>query len=468
VIKIRQKNKISITRSVFLLALISLSGLILLGCNLINPEQYDGETISLKSSDNEITIITPENITYTEPMSGYYPATYGFENDEDGSDPEGWILSENPPNYEIEVVSEKQGHKKVVHLYDNENAWHSMNHYPDGDPTTGTIELWVLGVDVTDYRFDIGLWDTAVRRGFVVIIADDKWQYFDNGYHDVSNVGIPQDNTWHHLRIDFRCAGAPTYEGLSMASFKIIVDGIESGEMPFHDPDANHLERLSSGTDAVPNSEWWVDAVGFSWDPNYNIGDNLNEGLLLSFDKHTTLNWIGYSLDGLANKTIMGNTTIPMLADGSYSILVFGNDSLGTIYASNLRHFTIDTIPPEISIISPTTGQEFSSPPSFTLSITEENVASTWYTLNGGPTIPFTGESGAIDSTAWNALANGNVTIRFYVRDMANREDFDEVEVIKESQEIPTEIPGYNLILLIGVSCIIIVFITKKKFKFKN
>jgi len=26
----------------------------------------------------DITIITPENKTYTESMSGYYPATYGF------------------------------------------------------------------------------------------------------------------------------------------------------------------------------------------------------------------------------------------------------------------------------------------------------------------------------------------------------------------------------------------------------
>jgi len=299
---------------------------------------------------NYIEILTPENKTYSAPMSGYYPATYGFENDDDGSDPEGWILSENPPNFEIEVVSEKQGHKKVVHIYDNENAWRSMNHYPDGNPTIGTIELWVFGVDVTDYRFDIGLWDTTMRRGFVVIIADDKWQYWDAGYHDVSNVGIPQDNTWHHLRIDFRCAGAPAYEGLSMASYKIIVDGIESGEIPFWEA-ANHLERLSIGTDAAPNSEWWVDAIGMSWDPNYNIGDNFNEGLLLSFDNNPRLDWMSYSLDGLANKTILGNTTLPLPANGAHNIQVFGNDSLGAMYASNLRHFTLDL--PMINIITP-------------------------------------------------------------------------------------------------------------------
>ena len=45
------------------------------------------EETSPRSSANEITITTPENITYTEPMSGYYPALYGFENDFDGNNP---------------------------------------------------------------------------------------------------------------------------------------------------------------------------------------------------------------------------------------------------------------------------------------------------------------------------------------------------------------------------------------------
>ena len=40
------------------------------------------------ASAGEITIVTPENKTYTEPNSGYFPATYGFENDLDGTIPD--------------------------------------------------------------------------------------------------------------------------------------------------------------------------------------------------------------------------------------------------------------------------------------------------------------------------------------------------------------------------------------------
>jgi len=52
------------------------------------------EKIALpKSSDGEITIMTPENKTYTQADSGYYPATYGFENDIEGSIPKEWVFS---------------------------------------------------------------------------------------------------------------------------------------------------------------------------------------------------------------------------------------------------------------------------------------------------------------------------------------------------------------------------------------
>ena len=96
---------------------------------------------------------------------------------------------------------------------------------------------------------------------------------------------------------------------------------------------------------------FYVDAIGYSWDPDYNIGDNLKEGLLLSFENNTRLDWIGYSLDGQANKTILGNTTIPMPEAGLHSIQVFGNDSLGTIYESEVRYFSIGREATEIPIV---------------------------------------------------------------------------------------------------------------------
>jgi hypothetical protein len=64
-------------------------------------------------------------------------------------------------------------------------------------------------------------------------------------------------------------------------------------------------------------------------------------------------NWTGYRLDDMANVTITGNITIPNLPDGSHHITVYANDSAGNMGASSTVHFSVDTTPPAITIISP-------------------------------------------------------------------------------------------------------------------
>ncbi|MFX1343458.1 MAG: hypothetical protein ACFFAI_00005, partial [Promethearchaeota archaeon] len=50
--------------------------------------------LNLKLSAQDINITTPENNTYTKPMSGYFPASYGFENDIVGENPQNWVTDE--------------------------------------------------------------------------------------------------------------------------------------------------------------------------------------------------------------------------------------------------------------------------------------------------------------------------------------------------------------------------------------
>jgi len=63
--------------------------------------------------------------------------------------------------------------------------------------------------------------------------------------------------------------------------------------------------------------------------------------------------WIGFRLDGNAVETIGGNTSIVQLEGGTHRITVFANDSAGNIGSSGTVYFTIDTVPPEIAILSP-------------------------------------------------------------------------------------------------------------------
>ena len=189
------------------------------------------------------------------------------------------------------------------------------------------------------------------------------------------------------------------------------------------------------GSAAVGNYNFYIDGVGYSWDPYYQIGDNLNEGLLLNFNSEITLNWTGYSFDGQQIRTILGNSTILFPGDGLHNIQVYGNDSLGMDYESDIRYFSVDTTPPIITINSPTLDQITGNlAPDFSLTIIESNLNTTWYTLDEGITnTTFTGMTGTIDQSEWDKKGNGSVIIRFYANDTGGLMDINEISVIKDT-----------------------------------
>jgi hypothetical protein len=74
----------------------------------------------------------------------------------------------------------------------------------------------------------------------------------------------------------------------------------------------------------------------------------------LNFTVSELTSWMGYSLDEQANNTIVGNTTLMGLLDGSHSVVVYANDTVGNMGASSTVYFTVDTTPPNITDVSQT------------------------------------------------------------------------------------------------------------------
>jgi hypothetical protein len=62
--------------------------------------------------------------------------------------------------------------------------------------------------------------------------------------------------------------------------------------------------------------------------------------LPLNFTTDEPTSWMGYSLDGQANVTITGNTTLTGLSDGIHSLIVYSKDAAGNTGASETIHFT--------------------------------------------------------------------------------------------------------------------------------
>jgi hypothetical protein len=63
--------------------------------------------------------------------------------------------------------------------------------------------------------------------------------------------------------------------------------------------------------------------------------------------------WMGYCLDEQDIVTVSGNTMITDLSDGTHSLTVYANDSVGNMGQSKTVCFTIDTRPPVIMLFSP-------------------------------------------------------------------------------------------------------------------
>jgi len=61
--------------------------------------------------------------------------------------------------------------------------------------------------------------------------------------------------------------------------------------------------------------------------------------LLFTVDERTA--WMGYSLNRLENVTVAGNTTLASLTNGSYSVIVYANDTSGNVGFSEEVYFTV-------------------------------------------------------------------------------------------------------------------------------
>lgn len=123
----------------------------------------------------------------------------------------------------------------------------------------------------------------------------------------------------------------------------------------------------------------------------------------------------------------------------------------------------IDEIAPIILINSPTINEIFGQySPAFDLTIIEDNLDVTWYTLDDGITnVTFTGLTGTINQTLWEYLPAGHVTIVFYAKDLNENIGSKAVTIVKEIEEIS----GYYLILFIGIIGVSSTLILNKKLK---
>ena len=130
-----------------------------------------------------------------------------------------------------------------------------------------------------------------------------------------------------------------------------------------------------------------------------------------------------------------------------------------------------DNIAPVITLIFPLPDSIFGLvAPNYSISINELNLDTIWYTLDGGGTnYTITSLTGTFNQIAWEALSEGNVTIRFYANDSAGNISFIDVEVIIEISEDRDDLPiisfGNYYILFMFLTILSFIILEKHKKK---
>jgi hypothetical protein len=294
-----------------------------------------------KSSENSIKLLTPKNVTYNKAMYGYYPGSNSFEQDLEGEAP-SWFDIVDTDGGSVEVISSLDDHYKVMELHDSTvDDCVNVTKALGAKPLFGTIEYW-MRTDDANKTFSFNL---VGGVDFVNLISIRTWssklQFFNGTWNNITSI---QDDTWVNIRIDFD-GSILGFQGLIQYTWRISVDGITYGDFLYLN-DRGFTQYIKYYTDCTfgqSDYSYYIDAIGFSWNTYYSVGNNINPGLFLNFEAPSNLTWIGYSFDGNSNITILGPYVIPFPnGNGIHSVQIFGNDSENNVYQSEKRYFTVD------------------------------------------------------------------------------------------------------------------------------
>jgi parallel beta-helix repeat protein len=304
----------------------------------------------------------------------------------------------------------------------------------------------LLGNSVSNNYYGMALEDSNNNKIFLNNYINNDINAADYGVNNKWDNGIIGNHWDDYMGVD------ANHDGIGDTPYLIPGAAGSQDNFPIHDNIAPVITIIFPLLDEV---------FGLGA-PDYNI----------SIDE-LYLDAIWYTLDGgITNYTItsltgtLNQTAWSALSEGSVTIRFYANDIAGNI-SSVVLTVKKDINAPVISIILPLPDVVFGLvAPNYNISIVELNLDAIWYTLNGGITnYTITSLTGTFNQTAWDALSEGNVTIRFYASDALGRIGYQEVTIVKRiSQSNPPGIPGYDLLSLLGILSVVTTVIIKKRY----
>jgi len=242
-----------------------------------------------------------------------------------------------------------------------------------------------------------------------------------------------------------------------------VTDSFGIGYDPMRPATAPYRKEISIEIDSGPPS------ILIAWPEN---GSFVGEDVPLSFQIGEIPFWIGYSVDSQPNVTISGNTTLLGLPEGVHSVVVYANDTAGSMGASSPVYFTVDANPPNITDVSQYP-QKFDVQPQDEVTVNATLVDALSgikhvilnYTTNNGTwhDINMTHLTGNVWTATIPAFPYGiNVTYAIMAEDNAGNR-ISTSETGYDQYLVVPEFPSSVTLLLLGAAALLVGIILRKR-----
>ena len=305
--------------------------------NLFNSTGF-GQQSWLDNNSNTFNIRQRESITLTQT----YNATYSFTNEinyiNDTTIDFIDSVTSVPSTTYVSIYPEFSGHSKILTIIDDDGSSLIATHDLDNPATYGSFEFWWYIEDASFYNILI-FGDESSTDSIFFYTLNDKWDYNDGAQHEITNA---YDNQWYHISFDFETT-AGSYKGLSNDRWRVRINGIEFGDFEFRGTPTNlDIFQFETGS-AHSGYNSYIDAIGYSWDDNYTIGDNLKYYTRTIEDEYEVDKWEfrhdsttrTQYVDGLSHVSgwnhvdIVGTDTNTLNVGGDLDIVIHCDDNGG-------------------------------------------------------------------------------------------------------------------------------------------
>ncbi|MFW9782927.1 MAG: nitrous oxide reductase family maturation protein NosD [Candidatus Heimdallarchaeota archaeon] len=308
-----------------------------------------------------------------------------------------------------------------------------------------------LHTDCDQNTISLNLFEDLNNYGIYMVTSDQSY---------VAGNQIIDCGTGMWMLIDFQTE--ITDNTISGGSYGIIMSACDGGKIyrNFINETVNYAIRIILNSD---NNEFYDNV----------IKDNINMGIQLDDPSDTNNNFyknafISNGIHAYDNGTanFWDNSVIGNYWD-DYTGEDLNTDHIGdTSYNISGDANANDTLPmydhgvPVITINTPTSSTYGTNAPEFNIFINDPYIYSMWYVINNSGVKYYFTENGTINEEVWDALADGNVIITFYVRDIAWNLGSNSVNLVKGISEGPHNgNPPLDVIIIIVIGIIVILII---------